>query len=179
MIYTWSTSIGFINGFHGSTGQLPQVHGSSQVPTLWSQPNGCFLGESRDIHLSPFIISVHQNHLWNAIYIYRFQMIPRRIHVICLWWFWYTPISLLFFLKKPRFAIDFSWNRLCRDSGNPRGQEMDSCKSSRESLILQEHTLTAQFRSTLARKKDGEIHMKLWWPWPLGWANNNGGISWL
>ena len=67
-----------------------------------------------------------------------------------------------FFLKKPRFAIDFSWNRLRRDSGNPRGQEMDSCKSSRESLILQEHTLTAQFRSTLARKKDGEIHMKLW-----------------
>ena len=68
-----------------------------------------------------------------------------------------------FFFFKQRFAIDFSWNRTPFFSGNPRGQEMDSCKSSRESLILQEHTLTAQFRSTLApladwalNKKDGE-----------------------
>eukprot|EP00435_Cladocopium_sp_Y103_P061836 s527_g23.t1 len=35
----------------------------------------------------------------------------------------------------------------CRSQISSRKQEMDSCKSSRESLILQEHTLTAQFRS--------------------------------
>jgi len=35
----------------------------------------------------------------------------------------------------------------CRSQISSRKQEMDSCKSSRESLILQEHTLTSQFRS--------------------------------
>jgi len=35
----------------------------------------------------------------------------------------------------------------CRSQISSRKQEMESCKSSRESLILQEHTLTTQFRS--------------------------------
>ena len=107
-IYKWFSMAQLVNFRRSMVVHRYQPFGANE-------PNWCFLGESRDIHLSPFIIWVHQNHLWNAIYIYIY--IDTK---------WYQDVSMKYafdelihsnfptFFLKPRFAMDFSWTRTPR-----------------------------------------------------------------